>query len=93
MATVEFVQKAAYMGRRTDWTVPWVNVSGKWRVIDNKALVKNPTKVNAYDEYADAIFRIQNTMEQLGWKTELSERKQDCHEHLYYVHHMLICTK
>ncbi len=91
--TVQFIQKAACMGRREDWYAPWIDVSGKWRVIKNRDLVEHPGHLNAHDFYKDAVFRIQKVMEKLGWTTQLSREKQDCHEHLFYMHFTLKCSK
>jgi hypothetical protein len=49
---------------------------------------KIPT-VNGYDRYEDAIFRAREIMQERGWNTEITDTKEQCHEHLVYQHYRL----
>ncbi|MDB4304249.1 hypothetical protein N9934_05625, partial [Desulfosarcina sp.] len=79
----------------TTWNIPRIRDGDRcrWRNIHNPHLVENPTRINGYDHFEDAIFRAKKIMEELGWKAEISDKKEQCHEHLYYQHFRLKCSK
>jgi hypothetical protein len=57
-------------------------VIDRWRNIDNPHLVENPTHLNGHDFFEDAIFRAKEIMQERGWKTEITDTQEQCHEHL-----------
>ena len=95
LKSVEFCQLVSCSISHTTWNIPRIRDGdrGRWRNIDNTHLVENPNHVNGYDHFEDAIFRAKEIMEQRGWNTEITDTKEQCHEHLYYQHYRLKCWK
>jgi len=91
--SVQFSQFVAKAINHTTWNIPKIRDGNQWRNIENAYLVENTKHINGYERYEDAIFRIRNFLKQKGWKTEISETKKQCHEHLEYNHLRLRCWK
>ena len=91
--SVEFCQLVARAISHTTWNIPRIRDGDRWRNIENAHLVENPTRLNGYDHFEDAIFRAKLIMEKRGWNTEISDTKEQCHEHLVYQHYRLKCSK
>ena len=89
----ELCQFVARAINYTTWNVPKIRDGDRWRNIDNAHLVENPYHINGHDHYEDAIFRAKRIIEERGWNTEITDTKQQCHEHLYYQHYRLKCWK
>lgn len=85
--SVEFCQLVA-RGMPTTWNIPRIRDGDKWRNIRNSDLIMNPHRINGYDHYEDAIFRLETYLKD-KWRTEITEMKEPCHEHLYYQHYRL----
>ena len=79
----------------TTWIIPQIrdDDDDKWRIIKNYSEIENPHKINGYDRFEDAIFRIEKIMKSHGWETVISESVEQCHEHLQYHHYNLRCQK
>ena len=56
-------------------------------------LVENPARLNGHDRFEDAIFQAKQIMQERGWSTEITDTKEQCHEHLVYQHYRLRCWK
>ena len=91
--SVEFSQFVSRAINHTTWNIPKIQDCRVWRNIENGHLVEKTNHVNGYDHYEDAIFRIRDFMEQKGWKIEISDKLETCHEHLHYQHYRLRCWK
>jgi hypothetical protein len=91
--SAEFCQLVARAINHTTWNIPRIRDGDKWRNINNPHLVENPNRINGYDHFEDAIFRIERFLKQKGWLTEIADQKEKCHEHLYYQHYRLKCWK
>jgi len=91
--SAEFSQFVARAINHTTWNIPKFRDGNVWRNIQNSHLVENQNRINGYDHYEDSIFRIRKLLERKGWKTEISAKKEWCHEHLYYHHYRLKCWK
>ena len=91
--SVEFCQLVSRAIDHTTWNIPRIRDGDRWRNIKNAHLVENPTRINGYDRYEDAIFRAKRIMEERGWNTEITDTKEQCHEHLVYQHYRLKCWK
>jgi hypothetical protein len=91
--SVEFYQVVEVVGYGTRWSIPRIRNGDRWRNIQNTDLVMNIFHLNGCDKYEESVVRIKNIMEKRGWKTEISDTKQHCHEHLYYQHYRLKCWK
>jgi len=91
--SVEICQFVARAINHTTWNVPFIRDGDRWRKINNLHLVVNKHRINGHDQYEEAIFKAKRIMEQRGWITEISDSKQQCHEHLYYQHYRLRCWK
>ena len=91
--SVQFCQLASRSISHTTWTIPRIRDCDRWRNIENTHLVENPSHVNGYDRYEDAIYRAGKIMQERGWDTEITDFKEQCHEHLYYQHYRLRCWK
>ena len=91
--SVEFCQLVSRAISHTTWNIPRIRDGDRWRNIENAHLVENPTHVNGYDHFEDAIFRAKDIMEERGWNAEITDTKEQCHEHLYYQHYRLKCWK
>ena len=91
--TIEISQTVARAIDHTTWTIPKIRDGDKWRNINNAHLVENPSHVNGYDKFGNAIFRAKKIMEEEGFKTEISDSREECHEHLYYQIYRLIAWK
>jgi len=91
--SVEFSQFVARAINHTTWNIPKIQDGQIWRNIQNSHLVENHSHANGHDRYEDAIFKIRNLLEGKGWKAEILDRKEWCHEHLYYQHYRLRCWK
>ena len=90
---VLFSQFVARHINHDTYNIPKIQDGQVWRNIQNSHLVENVNKVNGHDRYEDAIFRIKNYLEKEGWQAEISDKKEWCHEHLYYQHYRLKCWK
>ena len=93
LKSVEFCQLVSRAISHTTWNIPRIRDGDCWRNIENSHLVENPTHVNGYDHFEDAIFRAKEIMEERGWNAEIIDTKEQCHEHLYYQHYRLKCWK
>ena len=93
LKSVEFCQLVSRSISHTTWNIPRIRDGDHWRNIENAHLVENPTRVNGYDHFEDAIFRAKEIMEERGWNAEITDIKEQCHEHLYYQHYRLKCWK
>ena len=93
LKSVEFCQLVSRAISHTTWNIPRIRDGDRWRNIENAHLVENPTHVNGYDHFEDAIFRAKEIMEECGWNAEITDTKEQCHEHLYYQHYRLKCWK
>ena len=93
LKSVEFCQLVSRAISHTTWNIPRIRDGDRWRNIKNAHLVENPTHVNGYDHFEDAIFRAKDIMEERGWDAEITDIKEQCHEHLYYQHYRLKCWK
>ena len=93
LKSVEFCQLVSRAISHTTWSIPRIRDGDRWRNIENAHLVENPTHVNGYDHFEDAIFRAKEIMEECGWNVEIADTKEQCHEHLYYQHYRLKCWK
>ena len=91
--SIELCQLVACAINHTTWNIPRIRDGDRWRNINNAHLVMNQSHLNGHDHYEDAIFRAMRIMEKLGWKTKLTDTKEECHEHLYYQHYRLKCWK
>ena len=91
--SVELCQFVARAINHTTWNIPRIRDGDHWRNIENSHLVKNPYRVNGLDRYEEAIFRAKRIMEERGWSTEVTDIKEQCHEHLYYQRYRLRCWK
>ena len=91
--SVELCQLVARAINHTTWNVPKIRDGDRWRNIQNSHLVSNPHRINGHDHYEDAIYRAKRIMEERGWNTELTDTKEQCHEHLIYQHYQLKCWK
>ncbi len=91
--SVEICQLVARAIDHTTWNVPRIRDGDRWRNIENAHLVENPSRINGHDHYEEAIFRVKRIMEERGWKVEITDTKEECHEHLYYQHYRLKCWK
>ena len=91
--TVELCQLVARAINHITWNIPRIRDGDQWRNIDNSHLVENPTRLNGHDRFEEAIFRAREIMEEQGWNTEITNSKEQCHEHLYYQHYRLKCWK
>ena len=91
--SVEFCQLVSRAISHTTWNIPRIRDGDLWRNIENTHLVENPCHVNGYDHFEDAIFRARDIMQERGWNTEISDSKEQCHEHLVYQHYRLKCWK
>ncbi|BBO74552.1 hypothetical protein DSCW_19690 [Desulfosarcina widdelii] len=90
---VELCQLVARAINHDTWDIPKISDGDRWRNIENPNLVENPNRVNGHDFFEDAIFRAKRIMERRGWKTELTDTQEQCHEHLIYQHFRLRCWK
>jgi hypothetical protein len=91
--SAEFSQLVARAINHTTWNIPKIRDGKVWRNINNSHLVENTNRINGYDHFEDAIFRIRQLLERKGWQTEIKDKKEWCHEHLYYQHYRLKCWK
>ena len=91
--TVELCQIVARAINHTTWYIQRIRDGDRWRNIQKPHLVENPTRLNGHDRYEDAISRAKQVMQDRGWKTEITDTKEPCHEHLYYQHYRLKCWK
>jgi len=89
----ELCQFVARAINHTTWNIPKILDGDRWRNINNPHLVENQFRINGHDHYEDAIFRAKRIMEERGWSTELTDTKEQCHEHLIYQHYRLKCWK
>lgn len=44
----------------------------------------NQNRINGHDRFEEAVFRAREIMQELGLKTEITDSKEQCHEHLVY---------
>ncbi len=65
LKSVEFCQLVSRAISHTTWNIPRIRDGDRWRNIENAHLVENPTHVNGYDHFEDAIFRAKDIMEAL----------------------------
>jgi len=93
LKSVEFCQLVSRAISHTTWNIPRIRDGDRWRNIENAHLVENSTHVNGYDHFEVAIFRAKEIMEERGWNSEITDTKEQCHEHLYYQHYRLKCWK
>ena len=93
LKSVEFCQLVSRAISHTTWNIPRIRDGDRWRNIENAHLVENPSHINGYDHFEDAIFRAKEIMEERGWNAEITDIKEKCHEHLYYQHYRLKCWK
>jgi hypothetical protein len=93
--SVELCQLVARAISHTTWNIPRIRDGdrNRWRNIDNPHLIGNPTHLNGHDFFEDAIFRAREIMQERGWKTEITDTQEQCHEHLVYQHYRLRCWK
>ncbi|WP_419662713.1 hypothetical protein [Desulfosarcina variabilis] len=91
--SVELCQLVACSISHTTWNIPRIRDGDQWRNINNAHLVENQSHLNGHDQYEDAMFRAKQIMEERGWSTEVTDTKEQCHEHLYYQHYRLKCWK
>ena len=91
--SVEICQLVSRAITHTTWNIPRIRDGDRWRNFENAHLVENPTRLNGHDRFEDAIFRAKRIMEERGWDTEITDSKEQCHEHLYYQHYRLKCSK
>ena len=91
--SAEFCQLVARAITHTTWNIPRIRDGDKWRNIHNPHLVENPSRINGYDHFEDAIFRIERFLNRKGWLTQITDQKEQCHEHLYYQQYRLKCWK
>jgi tRNA1(Val) A37 N6-methylase TrmN6 len=75
------------------WNIPHIRDGNRWRIITNPHLVENPTHVDGYDHFENAMFRAKEIMEERGWITKITDTEEQCHEHLIYRHYRLRCWK
>jgi len=91
--SVELCQLVARAISHTTWSIPKIRDGDRWRNINNAYLVVNQHRINGHDHYEDAIFRAKEIMQDRGWKTEIIDTQEQCHEHLEYHHYRLKCWK
>ena len=91
--SVALCQLVAHAINHTTWNIPFIRYGNRWRNINNAHLVENQNRINGHDHYEEAIFRAKRIMEERGWNTEITDTKEQCHEHLYYQHYRLKCWK
>jgi len=91
--SVEFCQLIARAISHTTWDIPRIRDGDRWRNIENSHMVENLTHLNGHDRFEEAIFRAKEIMQERGWKTEITDSNEQCHEHLYYQHYRLRCWK
>ena len=91
--SVEFCQLVARAINHTTWNIPNIRDGDRWRNVENAHLVENHDYLNGHDRYENAIFRTKRIMEKHGWNTDISDMKEQCHEHLHYQHFRLRCWK
>ena len=91
--SVELCQLVFRAISHTTWNIPRIRDGDRWRNINNPHLVENPTRINGHDRYEESIFRAREIMEGRGWNTEMADSKEQCHEHMYYQHYRLKCSK
>ena len=91
--SVEICQLVAHVIDHTTWNIPKIRDGDRWRNIHNPHLVENPYRINGHDRYEKAIFRAGKIMAERGWINEITDTKEQCHEHLYYQHYRLKCWK
>jgi len=91
--SVELCQLVSRAINHITWNIPRIRDGSHWRNIHNPHLVENPTRINGHDRFEEAIFRAREIMEERGWKAEITDTKEQCHEHLYYQHYRLKCWK
>ena len=91
--SIEISQTVARAIDHTTWTIPKIRDGTKWRNINNDHLVANVRHVNGHDKYGNAIFRAKKIIEEKGWKAEITDTREECHEHLYYQHYRLVAWK
>ena len=93
MSKIIELRQTVARGYPTTWNIPHISDGDMWRNIENVHLVENPHHINGHDLYEDAIFRLETFLKQKGWKTEITDTKKPCHEHLYYQQFTLRCWK
>ena len=76
----------------TIWNIPRIKCGHEWRNIKNGEHVRKANTIIGH-AYENAIMDLKQIMENRGWRTELTEQKKWCHEHLFYVHYNLRCWK
>ena len=91
--SVELSQLVARAINHDTWNIPRIRDGDQWRNIENSYLVENPNRINGHDTFEDGIFRAEEIMKKRGWETEITDTKEQCHEHLYYQHYRLRCWK
>ena len=77
----------------TTWHIPRIRDGDTWRNIRNPQLIENPTHLNGYDRFEEAISRIKNLVESRGWQVSLTSEIEPYHEHLYYQRYRLLCQR
>jgi hypothetical protein len=77
----------------TTWNIPRIRDGDRWRNIENPHLVENPTASTVMTAMKMPFSEPKRIMEERGWNTELTDTKEQCHEHLYYQHYRLKCWK
>jgi hypothetical protein len=66
LESVELCQLVARAVNHITWNIPMIRDGKRWRNIENSHLVENPTHVNGYDHFENAIFRAKQIMEAHG---------------------------
>lgn len=91
--SIEICQFVARAINHTTWNIPFIRDGDRWRKINDAHLIENQSHINGHDHYEEAIFRVREIMQIRGWETEITDKQEICHEHLYYQHYRLKCWK
>jgi hypothetical protein len=81
--SVELCQLVARAISHTTWNIPRIRDGDRWRNIENPHLVENPNRINGYDHMRMPFSGPGKSWKERGWNTEITDTKEQCHEHLF----------